>query len=90
MANTPQARKRARQNSERRLHNHSRASEMRTYIKRFLRAVKSGDQDAARSAYGLAVARIDRLARKRLHHPNRAARLKSRLNERLRELSSQS
>lgn len=90
MANTPQARKRARQNAVRRVHNHSRASEMRTHIKRFLRAVNSGDREAAQAAYGRAVSRIDRLARKHLHHPNRAARLKSRLNARLRQLSTES
>lgn len=90
MANSPQARKRARQNTRRRHHNHSSASDMRTYIKRFLRAVKSGDRLAAQDAYGLAVARIDRLARKRLHHPNRAARLKSRLNARLRQIAADS
>ncbi len=84
VANSAQARKRARQNDKRRVHNHSIRSRMRTMIKAFVKSAGAGDKDAATSAYRSAVAMIDKLAGKGLQHKNRAARLKSRLNNRLR------
>ncbi len=57
---------------------------MRTSIKMFLKALDGTDVGAARAAYQQATSLIDRTARKRIHHRNRAARLKHRLNERLR------
>jgi len=83
LANTAQARKRARQNDKRRSHNHSIRASMRTAIKKFVKSVAEGDKDAASGAYREATAVIDRTAGKGLQHPNKAARLKSRLNKRL-------
>ena len=83
MANSAQARKRARQNTKRREANHSMRSMMRTYIKRVYKAIESNDKEAARTAYITAVSAIDRNAKRGLHHKNRAARLKSRLNKRI-------
>ena len=80
MANSPQARKRAKQAQKRRLHNDSLESEMRTYVKRVRAAVENNELDNAKSAFSMAVSKIDNLAGKRVIHPNRAARLKSRLN----------
>ncbi len=88
MANTPQARKRARQNIERRQHNHSRRSNMRTEVKKVIRAIRRGDRAAAESAYKTAVPVVDRTAGKGLIPKNRAARYKSRLNERIRQLGA--
>ncbi len=84
MANTPQARKRARQSEAHRVHNAAQRTMLRTYIKRAIKAVESGDKDAARQAYREATSVIDRLAGKGLIHKNAAARHKSRLNDRLR------
>ena len=81
MANSPQARKRAKQAQKRRLHNDSLESEMRTYVKRVRAAVENNELDNAKSAFSLAVSKIDNLAGQRVIHPNRAARLKSRLNK---------
>lgn len=88
MANSPQARKRARQNSVRRLRNHSQRSAVRTAIKKLDAALAAGDQTAAQEAYKTSVSMIDKATVKGLHHKNRAARLKSRLNKRVKELSA--
>ena len=83
MANSPQARKRAKQNTVRRLRNASQKSAMRTEIKRFVSALEAGDKSAAQAAYIIAASKIDQASAKGLHHKNRGARLKSRLNKRL-------
>ena len=88
MANSPQARKRARQNSNRRLHNMSQRSSLRTSIKKFLKLVAGDDREKAADAYRRAASDIDRAAAKGLHNKNRAARLKKRLNNRLRALNA--
>lgn len=88
MANSPQARKRARQNTVRRVRNHAQASTMRTKIKTFLKAINANDTETAKIAYREASSEIDKAAKKNLHSKNRAARLKSRLNNRLRSLTA--
>ena len=80
MANTAQARKRARQAETHRQHNAGRRSMMRTYIKRVLAAVAVGNKEDAQTAYNEAVPVIDRSANNGLIHKNKAARYKSRLN----------
>ena len=80
MANSPQARKRARQCESRRRHNASFRSMVRTYIKKVDAAIAGGDQGTASDAYNAAVPVIDRMANKGIIHKNKAARHKSRLN----------
>ncbi|MCH8507043.1 MAG: 30S ribosomal protein S20 [Ectothiorhodospiraceae bacterium] len=87
MANSPSARKRARQAEQRRQHNKARRSMMRTQIKNVIKAIESGDKQAAEQAYQSAVPLIDRMATKGLIHQNKAARHKSRLNDRIRKLA---
>ncbi|MGW8247553.1 MAG: 30S ribosomal protein S20 [Acidiferrobacterales bacterium] len=87
MANSAQARKRARQNDKNRLHNASRRSMMRTHIKAVLKAVEAGDKALAQSSYQNAVSVIDKSAKVGLLHKNKAARFKSRLNNRVRALA---
>jgi small subunit ribosomal protein S20 len=86
LANSAQARKRARQNVVRRTHNTGRRSNMRTHIKNVLKAVAAADKDGAKSAYASAVSIIDRSAKAGLIHRNAAARYKSRLNARVRAI----
>ena len=86
MANSPQARKRAKQNTVRRLRNASQKSAMRTEIKRFVAAIEAGDKKVAQESYIAAATKIDQASAKGLHHKNRGARLKSRLNKRLQAL----
>lgn len=88
MANSPQARKRARQNEERRLHNASQRSAVRSSIKDVLKQVQANNTDGARDAYRRATSLIDKAVQRGHHHRNRAARLKSRLNERVRQISA--
>ena len=88
MANSPQARKRTRQNTKRRVLNHAQAASMRTHIKKFIKAIKANDSEAAKSAYQAATSHIDKAAKKNIHTKNRAARLKSRLNNHLRSISA--
>ena len=80
MANSAQARKRARQAEKRRQHNASRRSMMRTYLKRVVYAIEAGEKEKAVAAYKEAVPMIDRAANRGLIHKNKAARHKSRLN----------
>jgi len=61
----------------------SQRSNMRTAIKRFNRSLEEGDTASAQTAYRELTSSVDRAARKGLAHPNQAARLKSRLNARL-------
>jgi len=86
LANSAQARKRARQADKRRLRNHSQRSMLRTYIKKVIKAVAAGDAEAAAAAYKAAVPVIDSMAGKGLIHKNKAARHKSRLNQHVRAL----
>ena len=86
MANSPQARKRARQNENRRRHNASFRSMVRTYIKKVGLAIEGKDYKAATEAYLAAVPVIDRMADKGIIHKNKAARHKSRLNNAIKAL----
>ena len=88
MANSPQAKKRARQSEKRRTHNTSQRSLVRTVIKKVNAAVDTGDAEAAKTAYDSAVPVIDRMADKGIIHKNKAARHKSRLNTQVKALSA--
>lgn len=87
MANIVSARKRARQGEKRRLHNMGLRSSVRTAIRKVIRAIAAGDKTAADSAYKSAVPAIDRSVSKGIMHRNKAARHKSRLNQRLRAMA---
>lgn len=86
MANSPQAKKRARQAEKSRQHNASLRSMVRTYLKKVVAAIESKDKAAAQTAYAAAVPVIDRLADKGIIHKNKAARHKSRLNAQIKAL----
>lgn len=79
MANSLQARKRARQAVARNNHNASMRSMMRTTIKRVRQAIEAGDKAAANASFIKASSAIDRVADKNIIHKNKAARHKSRL-----------
>ncbi len=88
MANSPQARKRARQNDKRRAHNASLRSLVRTKIKRVIAAINSGDVDASKDALQQAVPVIDKMVTKGIIAKNKAARHKSRLNAKVKALAT--
>lgn len=87
MANSAQARKRARQAEKHRIDNASQRSNLRTFIKKVIAAVESGDVDAAKAAFQTAVPVIDSAVNKGLIHKNNAARKKSRLNAKVRSIA---
>ena len=87
MANTAQARKRARQAEKHRQLNVTQRSSVRTAIKHVIEAIASGDKEKAKAAFKAAVPIIDRMARKNIIHKNAAARHKSRLNKRVKALA---
>ncbi|GJM09462.1 MAG: 30S ribosomal protein S20 [Lysobacteraceae bacterium] len=86
MANSLQARKRARQAEKHRQHNASIRSAFRTSIKRVVHAIEAGDKEQAQAALKSAQPIIDRVARNGLIHRNKAARHKSRLNAKIQAL----
>tara|TARA_R110002050_G_scaffold268113_1_gene410054 strand:+ start:110311 stop:110571 length:261 start_codon:yes stop_codon:yes gene_type:complete len=86
LANSAQAKKRARQAEDNRQLNASQRSAMRTSIKKLQAAITSGDKDLATAAFKAAVPFLDKMARKGLVHKNAAARSKSRLNNAVRAL----
>ena len=87
VANIQSAKKRARQNVKRRIHNTAMRSRVRTAVKKVLKAVQAGDRDAAAASIKAAVPEIDRMANKRVIRKNRAAHYKSQLNAKLRAMS---
>ena len=86
MANTPSAKKRARQAIVRRTNNVGARSMMRTYIKKVYYSIEAGDKAAAEAAYKEACPIIDRMSGKGLIHANKAARHKSRMNNNIRAM----
>ncbi|BCG65016.1 MAG: small subunit ribosomal protein S20 [Methyloprofundus sp.] len=87
MANTAQAKKRARNSEKSRVRNTGQRSNLRTFIKKVIAAVESGDAAEAKVAYATAVPIIDAAVTKGLLHKNKAARNKSRLNNRVRAMA---
>ena len=79
MANSKQARKRARQAVARNQHLSAQRSQYRTAIKAVRKLVIAGDKAAATEAFQKAQSVIDSMARKNVLHANAAARHKSRL-----------
>jgi small subunit ribosomal protein S20 len=88
VANSAQAKKRARQAEGRRRHNASLRSLVRTVIKKVNAAITAGDAEQAQAAYTAAVPVIDSMADKGILHKNKAARHKSRLNTQVKGLSA--
>jgi len=88
LANIKSAIKRAKQNIKRRLHNASMRSMMRSHIKNVLKAIESGDLTAANSAYANAQVVVDKATNKGLVHKNKAARIKRRLVNKVKQLGA--
>ena len=88
MANSAQARKRARQADKQRAHNASLRSTLRTAIKRVRKAIVTGDKAAAQQVFQQSVAVIDRIADKKIVHKNAVSRTKSRLSAQIKALGA--
>ncbi|HEB56178.1 MAG TPA: 30S ribosomal protein S20 [Gammaproteobacteria bacterium] len=83
MANSAQSRKRARQAEKRRQLNAGQRATFRTFTKKVIAAIETGDKDQAQTAYKTAVSIIDKTVTKGHIHKNKAARHKNRLNTRI-------
>ena len=79
MAHSRTAKKNIRKNEKRRLANRAANAAMRTEIKRVRAALEQGDVEAARAGLPRAQKLLDKAAKSRRMHPNKAARTKSRL-----------
>jgi len=87
VANSPQAKKRARQADTHNKRNAAARSKFRTAIKKVVYAIEAGDKAAAETAYKAAAPIIDNTCSKGLIHQNKAARHKSRLNNSIRAMA---
>ena len=87
MANSPQAKKRARQNARRAEVNKARRSRIRTHLRRVEEAIASGDKDAAAAALKAAQPELMRGVSKGIYHKNTAARKMSRLTARAKAMA---
>ena len=86
MANTPQSKKRARQNERRLAVNKARRSRIRTFLRKVEEAIASGDKDAAANALKAAQPELMRGVSKGVFHKNTAARKMSRLSARVKAM----
>jgi len=86
MANIKSARKRARQAAQRRTHNMSLRTEVRTAIKNVKKALAAGKKDDAAKALHESQRVIDRIVAKGVLHRNAGDRHKSRLAHALKAL----
>ena len=86
MANTPQAKKRARQNEARFQINKARRSRIRTFLRKVEEAIASGDKEAATAALRAAQPELMRGVTKGVFHKNTASRKVSRLASRVKAL----
>ena len=87
MANSAQARKRARQAVKQRAHNAGLRTAFRTAVKKVVKAIEAGDKATAQSVFAQSVKIIDRIADKGIFHKNKAARHKSRLSARIKAMA---
>ena len=87
MANSAQARKRARQAMVRNKHNASLRSSLRTAVKQVRKAIAAGDKAAAAATLKASQSVIDRVADKKIVHKNLVSRTKSRLAHAIKAMS---
>ena len=88
MANSPQAKKRARQNEKNRKHNASLRSMARTYMKKIESKIAAGNYDEAQAAFKQAQPILDSMVNKGIFAKNKVARHKSRLTTKIKSLKS--
>jgi len=88
VANTPQAKKRARQNEKNRKHNTSLRSMTRTYMKKVQVQIESGNYEEALAAFKAAQPIMDSMVNKGIFAKNKVARQKSRMSAKIKALKS--
>lgn len=88
MANSPQAKKRARQNERRTTVNKNRRTRIRTFLRKVEEAIAGGDKAVAAAALKDAQPEIMRGVTKGIMHKNTASRKVSRLSARVKALGA--
>ncbi len=86
MANSPQAKKRARQNERRYAINKARRSRIRGLLRKVEEAIASGDKAASQAALRACQPELMRGVTKGILHKNTVARKMSRLSARIKAL----
>lgn len=86
MANTQSAKKQIRNSYRKWLRNRYVKGKMRGALKTVRQAIEAGDYETAKAWMPRASSELDKAARKNVIHPNKAARLKSRLMSQIHEL----
>ncbi len=86
MANIKSAIKRARQNKKLRLHNASQRSTFRTHIKKIMSAIENKDYQKATDEFKISQSIIDKVVSHGIIHINKASRIKSRINSKIKQL----
>jgi small subunit ribosomal protein S20 len=87
MANTAQAKKRAKQAEKSRVRNAGQRSNLRTFVKKVISAVNAGDKEKAQAAFKVVEPIIDSAVNKGIIHKNKAARGKSRLSAKIKAIA---
>lgn len=88
MANIKSAKKRAKQAVVRNMRNTAQRSQLRTAVKKVLKALDANDATGAQEAFNVAQPILDRFSARGLIHRNKAARHKSRLTARIKALKA--
>ncbi len=88
MPNSASAKKRLRQDQDRRLRNRSAKASLRTQVKKLRKAIATGDSEASETEFKKTVKKLDQAAAKGLMHDNAAARTKSRLSKAVKEIKT--
>ena len=88
MANIKSAQKRAKQTVVRNQRNTAQRSQLRTAVKKVLKALDANDAAGAEAAFATAQPILDRFSSRGLIHKNKAARHKARLNARIKALKA--
>jgi len=87
MANSAGSKKRARQAEKRRQHNASFRSMARTFMKKVAAAIEAGDKTVAAETFKSAQPVLDASVTKGIFTKNKIARIKSRMNAKIKAIA---
>jgi small subunit ribosomal protein S20 len=88
MPHLESARKRLRQANARNQRNRATVKDLKTQVKKFLRAVKDGKKDVANAELNATFSKLDKCGMRGYIHKNAVARHKSRLTARLQKIGA--
>ncbi len=87
MATNTSSKKRIRQNKKHNLRNKSQKTKAKTQVKKVLAALQRSDPGKARDELKLAYKGIDKCGKTNVWHPNKCARMKSKLASKAKDTS---